>query len=247
MDTSWQKAGKWYGKLVGNKGHYYHQTVVIPKTLRLLGLKSDSKLLDVACGNGVLARSIPREVKYFGVDAAKSLVKHAEEMDRDRSHIYELADVTKTIPTQELFSHATIILALQNIKEPEKAIKLTSDRLVSGGKLVIVLNHPCFRIPRQSSWEIDEKNKMQYRRINRYLSPLEVPLNVHPSEKHGPITWTYHRPLSDYAKMLSDSGLVMEKLEEWTSEKESEGRSARMENRAREEFPMFLAIMAVKK
>jgi len=42
--------------------------------------------------------------------------------------------------------------------------------------LVIVLNHPCFRIPRQSGWGIDEKNKLQFRKVIKYMSPMEIPL-----------------------------------------------------------------------
>ena len=247
MDTSWQKASRWYGKIVGEEGHYFHQKIVIPKVLELLKLKNGERLLDVACGNGVMARSIQKEVDYTGVDLAKGLIRQAEEMDRNRGHRYMVADVTKEIPGEDKFDKAIIILALQNIKEPEKTIKLVSERLVTGGKLMIVLNHPCFRIPRQSSWEMDEGNKMQYRRINRYLSPLEVPLNVHPSQRRGPITWSYHRPLSNYTKMLTESNMLIENLEEWASDKKSEGSAAKMENRAREEFPMFLAIYAIKR
>jgi len=40
--------------------------------------------------------------------------------------------------------------------------------------------------------------------------------------------------------------MVIANLEEWTSDKVSFGKSARSENRARREFPLFLAIKAVK-
>jgi hypothetical protein len=47
--------------------------------------------------------------------------------------------------------------------------------------------------------------------------------------------------------MLKDAGFAIDVIEEWTSDKESEGRAARMENRSRSEFPLFLAIKAFKK
>jgi hypothetical protein len=37
---------------------------------------------------------------------------------------------------------------------------------------------------------------------------------------------------------------VIDALEEWTSDKESEGKASRMENKARSEFPLFLALRA---
>lgn len=246
-NTSWQKVSKWYNTIVGEKGHYYHQAVVVPSSLKLLELKQGDKLLDVACGQGVFSRSIPETVQYTGVDASKTLIDEAKKMDRNTNHKYFVADVTKEVATRDRFNKAVMILALQNVKDPEKAVNYASQRLEQGAHFLIVLNHPCFRIPRQSSWETDAANKLQYRRINRYLSPLEIPINAHPGEQGSPVTWSFHHPIEDYSTYLLKNGFLIEKIEEWTSDKKSEGTAAKMENRAREEFPMFMAILAVKK
>ena len=76
---------------------------------------------------------------------------------------------------------------------------------------------------------------------------MEIPINMHPGEKSSPITWSFHLPIEEYSKMLFESGFYIEKIEEWTSEKKSVGKMARAENRAREEFPMFMTILAVRK
>ncbi len=242
---SWEKAGKWYQNLVAQKGHYYHQHVVLPGALKLLDLKPGDKVLDLGCGNGVLAGQIPAGVKYAGIDAAGNLIKAAKEQYRDK--MFVIGDAAKGFLNNEVdFTHAAIILALQNMKDPGAVIKNCAEHLRLGGKLVIVINHPCFRIPRQSSWETDPQNKLQYRRINRYMSPLEIPITIHPGEGGSPVTWDYHYPLSTYAKFLGEAGFVIEKLEEWVSDKESEGKAAKAENRARSEFPLFLAICAKK-
>lgn len=246
-DTSWQAVSKWYGGIVGEKGHYFHQSVIIPKAIDLLDLKKESRLLDIACGQGVLARSIDPQIEYLGVDKANGLIAEAKKRDRNNKHKYIVADVTKNIPVREVFDRAVIILALQNIKEPEKVIEQASQRLNKGGRFLIVLNHPSFRIPRQSSWEDDKHQKLQYRRVNRYMSPLEIPINAHPGQENSPVTWSYHRPLEDYSKMLFEEGFYIEKIEEWTSEKHSTGKNSKQENRARDEFPMFMAILAIKK
>jgi SAM-dependent methyltransferase len=246
-ETSWGKVSKWYGEVVGEKGHFFHQTIILPGALRLLDLKDSDSLLDVACGQGVLARRLPGNVSYTGVDLAHGLIADAKRMDLNKKHKYIVADVTKSIPVSEKCNKAAIILALQNIKEPEITIKLIGERLEKGGKLLIVLNHPCFRIPRQSSWETDVKNKLQYRRVNRYMSPLEIPINMHPGDRNSPVTWSFHLPIEEYSKMLVESEFLIEKIEEWTAEKQSVGKMAKAENRARDEFPMFMAILAVRK
>ena len=88
---------------------------------------------------------------------------------------------------------------------------------------------------------------MQYRRVDRYMSSLTIPIQAHPSQGEKSVnTWTYHHNLSDYTKMLKEAGFVIESLDEWCSDKQSTGGKAKMENRSREEIPMFLAIIAKK-
>lgn len=246
MKTSWQSAGCWYSQLSGDSGHYFHRRLIIPGVLRLLHFNSFSKLLDLGCGNGVLARSLPAEISYTGIDIAPGLIKDARLRDKNPRHQFIIADVTKPVNLPYDFTHAVFILSLQNISQPAAAIRLAAQALTSQGKLVIVLNHPCFRIPRQSSWGIDEANHLEYRRINRYLSPLEIPLVTHPGQARSAVTWSFHQPLSAYVNWLSQSGLLVDQLEEWTSDKTSRGAHAKRENFSRKEFPLFLTLRAVK-
>ncbi len=56
-------------------------------------------------------------------------------------------------------------------------------------------------------------------------------------------TVTFHRPLQTYIKAFNKSGLVIARLEEWTSHKESEkGPRQEAENKSRKEIPLFMAI-----
>ena len=75
---------------------------------------------------------------------------------------------------------------------------------------------------------------------------MDIPVSMHPGMKNSPVTWSFHHSLQDYSNMLFDAGFCIEKLEEWSSDKESEGKKAKMENRARNEFPLFLCIIAKK-
>lgn len=75
---------------------------------------------------------------------------------------------------------------------------------------------------------------------------MDIPINMNPSDRGSEVTMSYHFPLSSYSKMLKDAGFVIELIEEWTSDKESQGKAARMENRSRSEIPLFLAIKAKK-
>jgi len=246
MQTSWQKNSRWYSRLTAGPGHYFHEHTVIPGTLKLLNLNSSARLLDLACGSGVLARHLPPTVYYTGIDAAPGLIAAAKSTNRNHEHQYLVADITKNLSVPADFTHAALILSLQNLKDSQAAINNCAKHLIQSGILVIVLNHPCFRIPRQSSWGIDEANKLQYRRINRYLSPLAVPIQMHPGQRHSSVTWSFHQPLSVYSQMLFKAGFLIQLIEEWVSAKKSAGHFAKMEDRSRSEFPLFLAIKAYK-
>lgn len=92
-----------------------------------------------------------------------------------------------------------MILSLQNMEDPFSALKNVGSHLDGGGKLVIVMNHPCFRIPRQTHWGVDEGKKLQYRRLDMYMSDLKIPIHAKPSKgKKSEVTWSFHHPLSAY-------------------------------------------------
>ena len=80
QDTSWESSSAWYDKLVSIEGHYYHREIIIPGILALLEQYPDPNafLLDLACGQGVLSRHLPKKMKYIGVDASFSLIQSAQ-------------------------------------------------------------------------------------------------------------------------------------------------------------------------
>jgi hypothetical protein len=105
------------------------------------------------------------------------------------------------------------------------------------GRAVILMTHPCFRIPRQSGWGYDPQRKLRYRRLDSYLSPLKVPMKSH---QQGTTT-SFHRPLAAYINGLAAHGLMIDLMREITASESVEDRSDR---RAQREFPLFLVLRA---
>ena len=249
-DTSWENSSDWYKKAVGEKGHYYHSHIILPKGIPLLDFKrfENPKLLDIGCGQGILSRAIPKSVSYCGLDLSKSLISEAKSLAKNKEHQFIYHDATKPYPVPNgSFTHAASVLAIQNMEDQAAVLQHASLSLVQGGLLLLVLNHPCFRVPRKSSWGFDERAKIQYRRIDAYMGDLKIPVETHPSKKEkSPVTFTFHHPLSYFSALLLKNGFVIEKIEEWCSDKKSEGGRAKAEDRARDEIPLFLALLAKK-
>lgn len=242
--TAWKgDVAKWYKKSVGVEGNFYHQQVVIPNSLRLLNIKTGDKILDLGCGQGIMGRRIKN--KYLGIDLSTELIEEAKKLDKNINHTYLTQDITKDLKIYGSFDKGMIILALQNVKKPFGVIRNFSKLLNKNGELLIVINHPAFRIPKHSDWEV--KDTKQFRIMESYLTPLEIPIESSPfDKKNNQISYSYHYPLSAYVEMLSDNGFLIKNMEEWISPKKSEGPMAIIEDRARGEFPLFLAIKAVK-
>jgi ubiquinone/menaquinone biosynthesis C-methylase UbiE len=248
LKTDWGEVAGWYDQLVGEAGSEYHREVVLPGVIRLLQPQRGQKIIDLACGQGVLCRLLrSKGAEVTGIDAAESLIRVARE--RGPAEIrYDVADARelKFLPP-DAFDSAACVLAIQNIHPISPVFEGAARALKPFGKLVIVMMHPCFRGSRETSWGWDEQKKVQYRRVDRYLIPRKTPIVTHPGAAPDQYTWTFHKPIEAYVKALRNAGLLIDAIEEWPSHKTStSGPRAAAENVARKEVPLFMAIRAVK-
>jgi ubiquinone/menaquinone biosynthesis C-methylase UbiE len=247
--TSWEPVASWYKGYL-NKDDTFQDKIIFPGALRLLAPKAEGRYLDIACGEGTFTRLLAqgRELHVVGIDAAPSLIEAAQRRAPKRAD-YEKLDAARIGERFEAksFDGATCILAIQNIEAADDVIRGAARILKPGAPLVIVMNHPAFRQPRQSGWGWDEARKLQYRRVDKYLSLYSAPIQAHPGADAKTVTWSYHRPLQAYFAALTQAGFMIDGLEEWASHRTSDsGPKARAENSAREEIPMFLALRAIK-
>ena len=243
----WDQAAQWYDALVGLKGSEYQKAVIFPGALQLMQLKKGETVLDLACGQGVFSRYLSqRKMKVTGLDTSEEMIRFAQSRS-DTSIRFEQGDAQDSQVLQgKTFDAVACLLALQNIESLLPVMSNVKRWLKPGGRFVMVMTHPCFRIPRQTHWGWDEQKKIQYRRVDLYGSESAIPIVTPPFTQADSFTVTYHRPLQSYFQALSEAGLCVDGLEEWTSHKTSEpGKRSKAENRARQEIPLFMALRAV--
>lgn len=248
-NKGWEDVADWYNTLTGQSGHYYQKEIILPKVLAFLKSQKIRKVLDLGSGQGVLEKALPPEITYCGVDISPSLVKQALTCKKSSNHSFHVADVTDknfSLPDKD-YEAATILLSLQDMHDPKAVFRNTNHHLKKDSFMILVINHPAFRIPRQSSWHVDEANKMQSRNIRSYMSSSKIPISIHPGKGGSSAQVTYHHhSLTSYSRWLKEEGFIIQELEEWVSEKQSTGPKAKMENRARAEFPLFLCLICKK-
>lgn len=253
-DPSWEHVSGWYSQLVGGGKSSFHDSLIIPGVLRLLDLPPQARVLDVACGEGSLSRALAQAgIRSLGVDLAPSLIETAQAAAPPAAS-FVVGDARNLEPLKlGQFDGATCVMAVMNLDPIGPVFRGIADALVPGGRFVIVMLHPAFRAPGQTSWgwADGERGVEQYRRIDAYLSRRAASITMNPggvAKGEPPVsTTTYHRSIGEYISALARSGFMIDALEEWASPRVSEpGPRAEEENRARREIPMFLALRAIK-
>lgn len=246
--TSWGSVSSWYDSHLETHEDTYQAKVIAPNLFRLLGDIKNKQILDIACGQGYFSRQLfDKGAHVSGVDISKELIAYAKRRDSEKiKYVVGTAD-NLSYWKKETFDIAVCILALQNIENAHGVLSEAERVLKTGGRLFLVLNHPAFRVPQGSDWGYDEKQKMQYRSVYRYLSEKVVKIIMHPGKKESPETISFHRSLQYYFKAFHKAGFAVARLEEWISHKASgKGPRQAAEDRARKEIPLFMALELTK-
>lgn len=246
--TSWEGVAEWYDALLEKGGETYQERVILPNALRLLALRKGDSVLDLACGQGFFSRAFSAAgAAVAGFDASPALIALAKKRSPAAIRFGVAPARAVDLPDASV-NKAALILALQNMAEIQPVLSECGRVLTPDGIFLVVLNHPAFRIPRFSRWGFDENGGVQYRRLDGYLSESRAEILMHPGKNSGETTVSFHRPLQAYAKAFEKAGFSIRRIEEWTSPKKSgAGPRQAAENRARREFPLFLALLLAKR
>lgn len=249
--TSWGEVAEWYNDLLENSEDSYQKNVILPNLIRLVDPKPDMTILDLACGQGYFSFAFAQAgAKVIGCDISKELISLA----KDKAIKENIGNIEFYVTSSDKLGFIqdgtadviTIVLAIQNIENIAGTFAECSRVLKPKGKLFVVLNHPSFRIPQRSSWQWDDKDNKQYRRIDSYMSEQRIEIDMTPGEKEQSkkrTTISFHRPLQQYVKAIAKAGLNINRLEEWISHKESQdGPRSAEEDRMRKEIPMFMCL-----
>lgn len=253
-DTSWDRVADWYDGLLEDRGSDHYENVILPGALRLLEPTAGMRILDLACGQGVLSRRLAAlGAHVVGCDAAPALIATARARNDNSPHgvtppRYEVCDARDIAPLDLRDADAAVcVMALSNIDPLDGVMRGIANALKPGGSFIWIIVHPAFRAAGQTTWGWDVRQNKQYRRVDGYLSHGQRDIVMNPGGRADVTTVTFHRPLQTYIQAMSRHGLLVERLEEWPSLRAStSGPRAVEENRARREIPLFLGVKAVK-
>lgn len=218
MDA-WDAKAEFWDELMGEEGNLFHRTLVGPATERLLELRPGQRVLDAACGTGVLARRLHAlGARVLGVDGSEAMLHQARQWG-PAGIAYRRVDLRDAAALAALGRFDAVVcgMALMDLSDPDPLLQAIPGLLHPEGRLVATLCHPCFNFSgaRRFLEDEDRQGEMVHTtgvRVAGYLQPRTEPGVGAPGE---PAPHLYHhRPLHDLLGRCFAAGLVLDGLEE---------------------------------
>jgi 23S rRNA pseudouridine1911/1915/1917 synthase len=167
VSESWDHVAEWYAGLIEERKSDHHEQVILPGTVRLLRVEPGLRVLDVACGQGVLTHRVAAlGAMAVGIDASPKLIEAARrggsagKPGAEPGVKFVVGDA-REIAKLDLgeFDRAACVMALMNIEPMSAVLNGVAACLRQGGMFVGVVLHPAFRAPGQTSWGWDGETR----------------------------------------------------------------------------------------
>ncbi len=219
----WNTNAEWWDDRIGD-GNQFQLELIEPTTHRLAEIEQGTRVLDVGCGAGRLARQMAqRGAQVTAFDFSDKFIARAQkrtppEMTNIDYHVIDATDEQAMLALAgQPFDGAVATMCLMDMANVRPLFRALAKMLRPGGWFVFSIIHPCFDAPGGArfaeSRECDGRIVVETGvKIGRYLTPttwkgLGI---VGQPEPH----YYFHRPLSVLLGMAFECGLLVDALEE---------------------------------
>ena len=215
----WDAIATWWDQKVG-EADLFHTHIIHPAVFELLALSSGVRVLDVACGNGNLARRMAAlGASVVAIDFSEPLLERA----RARSVAagddvdYRRVDVTVRSELDQLGCFDAIVasMALHDIADIDPLFEALPALLAPHGRFVFSIPHPCFNTPRAIYYIEEELGQNRFRcgvKISDYAEPFVEEARAIRDQPQPQLV--FHRPLEVLFGTATRAGLVLDALRE---------------------------------
>ena len=148
----WNANASFWDNYMGEDNNKFHNELIRPSTEKLLQVKNNDKILDIACGHGNFSRRLADlGAKVVAFDYSAELIKKAKERSKNYNIDYKVIDGTdnnalNSLGQQDEYDSAVSNMALMDMSEIKPLAQSLGLLLKPNGKFVFSIMHPCFHL-----------------------------------------------------------------------------------------------------
>lgn len=219
----WNHNAAFWDERMG-EGNDFQRILVGPATERLLNLQAGERVLEVGCGNGVMARRLAQLGAYVvATDFSEKLLERArartvENADRIEYHVVDATDEAQLLAFgTHCFDALVCNMAMMDMTTIEPLARAISKLLKPQERFVFSIMHPCFNSIGAVLMSEEENVEGQFVikhsiKVSRYLDLWNQTGTgiIGQPRPH----YYFHRPLHVLLGTFFRAGLVMDDIEE---------------------------------
>ena len=220
----WNQKARFWDELHGDEGNSFHRTLISPSVERLLNLQAGEQVLDIGCGNGVLARRLAELGGIVtAVDFSAELITLAQGRGQASGEPirYSVVDATDEAALVILgagrFNAIVCTMALMDMPTLVPMFQAITHLLTQDGRFVFAIMHPAFNSNNPIFFmEQGDSDGVLY---VQHGVKLTAYLDIAPTKGVGAPDepnphYYYHRPLHELLNTAFDAGLVLDRIDE---------------------------------
>lgn len=212
-DTAWKHNAEYWQTIIREDRDRYRTECLTPALLEQIGECRDQTVLDAGCGEGHVSRHCARRgATVTAIDSCPLLVTATKQASKAAGLPMRVlqADIRALPFPPSSFDIALAVLVLNELEHPARAIAELARVTKPGGRVILILLHPCFyRANRKRDDVLEPISAAQYFDVRR----LQQTFLVNGEASPAPVT-LWLRPLEEWAAACSSAGLLITNLRE---------------------------------
>ncbi len=211
--SRWDANASYWVQIIREHRDKYRNELTDPAMLRAIGDVAGLDVLDAGCGEGYLSRILAGQgATVTGIDSSEKLIEAARQQNPAASQAvsFDVGSVNNLPYRDRAFDLIVCNHVLNDLREPSNAIAEFGRVTRLGGRLVILMLHPCFY-----NKHVERHHETNGLLAASYFDLRGIEQKFEVDGISSPVAnAAWFRPLEYYTGKLRDSGFVILDLTE---------------------------------